>query len=115
RNTALRPMASESHAQRNRPDPLAIEMIPTNSAALMALTWEISRAIGAACEIMAIPAVVFRKRVSHNPYHCRVSTACRSVKSCVAEPRTLEGWKPGGEYPSGGFFITVAASMIIAK
>src|SRR2546425_13316156 len=76
RNAALRPMASENHAQRNRPDPLAMEMIPTSPAAVTALTREISWAIGAACEMMAIPAALFRKRVSHNPYHCQVPSAC---------------------------------------
>src|SRR6266849_7627215 len=108
-------MASDNHAHRNRPDPLAIEMIPTNPAALAALTWEISCAIGDACEMMEIPADVFRKSVSHNPYHCQVPSAWRSVKSCFAAPRALETWKPAGAYPSGGFLITGAASMIIAK
>src|SRR5947209_84647 len=98
-------MASENHAHRNRPDPLAIEIIPTNPAAAAALTPEISCAIGDACEMMEMPAVVFKNSVSHNPYHCHARSAWESVKSGAAELRML-GWKPAGAYPAGGFFIT---------
>ena len=106
---------SENHAHRNRPHPLAIEMIPTNAAAAAELTCEISCAIGAACEMIEIPAAVFKNNVNHNPYHCQVSSACRSVKASGAEPPAAEGLKPCGVYPSGGFLMTVAARARIMK
>src|SRR5450432_3015590 len=87
-NTAFLPMASENHAHRNRPEPLAIEMIPTSAAAVVAVTCDISWAIGEACEMMAIPAVLFRKSVSHNPYHCQDRSACGSVKRCADKAET---------------------------
>jgi hypothetical protein len=40
RKIHLRPMKSLSQAHRNRPDPLAIEMMPTSPAAAIALTPE---------------------------------------------------------------------------
>ena len=42
RNTQRRPIASESHAHKNRPAPFAIEMMPTRPAAATALTPVIS-------------------------------------------------------------------------
>ena len=59
RNTVRRPMLSDSDAQRNRPAPFAIEIAPTSPAAAAARP-VISSAMGAACEMMAMPAVVFR-------------------------------------------------------
>src|SRR5437870_7089772 len=115
-NTAFRPMVSENHAHRNLPEPLAIEMNPTSPAAVAAVTWEISWAIGDACEMMAIPAVVFKNSVSHSAYHCQVPSACRSVKSRGAAGLRRR-FCPGspGAYPSGGFLITAAANKMIAK
>ena len=60
-------------------------------------------------------AAEFKNNVSHNPYHCQAPSACRSVKSCAAELRVVEALKPGGIYPSGGFLMTVPASVRIAK
>src|SRR3954451_492981 len=74
-NTRFLPIASENQAQRKRPAPLAIEMMPTRPAAFTELTWEISWAIGDACEMMAIPATVFRNSTSQSPYHCHVRAA----------------------------------------
>ena len=48
RKTWRRPMKSETHAHRNRPAALAIEMSPTKPAAVAALVLAISCAIGAA-------------------------------------------------------------------
>src|SRR5215472_15375656 len=79
RKTQRRPIRSENHAHRNRPEPLAIEMIPTSPAAAAALTPVISCAMGAACEMMEIPAEVFRNSNAHRAYHCQVRMASDSV------------------------------------
>lgn len=79
RKTHLRPMKSDSQAHRNRPEPLAIEMTPTSPAAAMALAPVISRAIPAAWEMMAMPAVTLRNSSVHRAYHCQVPTASRMV------------------------------------
>src|ERR1035438_9316739 len=84
RNTLRRPIASDSQAHKKRPEPLAIEISPTIPAAVAVDTPEISCAIGDACEMIEIPAVVFRNKVSQSAYHCHVPSACRSVKSCDA-------------------------------
>jgi hypothetical protein len=72
-------MKSDSQAHRNRPAPFAIEMMPTSPAATMALTSVISRAIPAAWEMMAMPAVTFRNSSAHSAYHCQVRTASLTV------------------------------------
>jgi hypothetical protein len=92
-----RPTASENQAHRKRPEPLAIEMSPTMPAAVAADTPEISCAMGDACEMIAIPAVVFRNKVSHSAYHCQVPRACRSVNSLA----DLPGCGAEARYPSG--------------
>src|SRR6266550_8598524 len=81
KNTPGRPTESESQAQSSRPRPLATEMIPTILAATRGGTPLISPAIGAACEIMLIPAVTFRKRTAQRAYHCQVDRARCRVKS----------------------------------
>src|SRR5271163_4380078 len=75
-NTVRRPTASENQAHSKRPEPLAMEISPTMPAAVAADTPEISCAMGDACEIIAMPAVVFRNNVSHSAYHCQVPSAC---------------------------------------
>src|SRR5580658_4046574 len=107
RKTARRPMASESHAQMRRPDPLAMEIIPTSPAAVAAETPAISCAMGAACEMIAIPAVVFRNSVNHSAYHCHVPSACRNEKSYFAFD-AADCVYPAGAQPAGGFCITDA-------
>ena len=79
RKTHLRPMKSDSHAHRNRPEPLAMEMMPTSPAATMALTPVISSAMGAAWEMMAMPAVTLRNSSAHSAYHCQVRSASPTV------------------------------------
>src|SRR5579864_5687056 len=79
RNTHRPPTRSANHAHRSLPTPLAIEITPTNSAAAVAVTPVTSRAIGAACEIIEIPADVFRNNSIHKAYHCQVRIASRRV------------------------------------
>ncbi len=79
RKTARRPIPSENHAHRNRPLPLAMEIIPTIPAASAAETCVISPAIGAACEMIEIPADVFRNNIPHRAYHCHFPRDSRNV------------------------------------
>src|SRR5271165_353050 len=96
-NTLRRPMASESQAHRNRPEPLAMEMRLTKPAAVATLTCDISWAIGEAWEIIAMPAFTFKNSVSQRAYHCQVRSACERVKF---EPDddllAAGGWNPAG-------------------
>src|SRR5271169_2537018 len=110
-------MVSENQAHRRRPAPLAIDINPTSPAAASAVTCEISCAIGAAWEMIAIPATVFRNSVSHNAYHCQLSSACLSVKSCcdALDCLAVAGWNPDGIYPSGGFLIKNAPARTTTK
>ncbi len=98
RNTDRRPMKSDSHAHSKRPAPLAIEMIPTMRAASAALTLVISWAIGAACEMIAIPAVVLRNSSVHSPYHCQLRIASGSVYALAAR---CFRWAAAGVHPGG--------------
>src|SRR5277367_2117274 len=98
RNTCRRPMKSDSHAHTNRPEPLAIEMVLTIPAATSGVTLLISCAIGDACEMIEMPAVVFRKRMLQSAYHCQELSASLSVYSFVAR------WfwpVVGGSHPAG--------------
>src|SRR5215211_8567060 len=77
--THLRPIASESQAQKNLPRALPTEIMLTRPAATTALTPAISSAIGAASVMMEMPALTFRKRSAHSTYHCQVlKTSLRS-------------------------------------
>src|SRR6202022_4759423 len=117
KNTLGRPTASESQAQSSRPAPLAIEIIPTILAETRGGTPVISPAIGAACEIMLIPAVTFRKRMAQRAYHCQVDRARCRVKSRVASRACFfaEGCQPSGTQPGGGVFITAAPATTMTK
>src|SRR3977135_2006799 len=117
KNTPERHTESESQAQSSRPRPLATEMIPTILAATRGGTPLISPAIGAACEIMLIPAVTFRKRTAQRAYHCQVDRSRCRVKSRVASRACFfaEGCQPSGTQPGGGFFITDAPATTMTK
>jgi hypothetical protein len=75
RKTHLRPIASDSHAQRKRPAPLAIAMMLTRPAAVAAVAPVTSWAIGEASEISEMPAVTLRKSRPHSAHHCQVRRA----------------------------------------
>src|SRR6266446_100249 len=79
--TWRRPVKSDSHAHSNRPEPLAIEMSPTSPAAAVAVARVISCAMGEACEMMEMPAVVLRNRITQSAYHCQLRSASWSVRS----------------------------------
>src|SRR5260370_33217794 len=83
KNTLRRPVASDNQAQTSRPAPLAIGVIPTIPAAANGGAPLISLAIGAACEMMLIPAVTLRNRMAQRAYHCQVERAALRVKSTV--------------------------------
>ena len=62
-NTAFRPIASENHAHRNLPEPLAIEMNPTSPAAVAGPTFvaQVRQATGhyqGALRVMAVMTLV---------------------------------------------------------
>jgi hypothetical protein len=78
RNTWRLPGKSDSHAQRSRPEPLAIEMSATNPVAAVAVTCVISCAMGDACEMTKIPAQVLRKSMHQSAYHCQFGRASLS-------------------------------------
>src|SRR5919107_2154122 len=69
KKTHLRPIASESQAQRNRPAPLAIEIMLTSHAANQGATPDTSCAIGSASEMMAMPAVTLKERKGLKALH----------------------------------------------
>src|SRR5947209_5705455 len=98
KKTQRRPIRSENHAHRKRPEPFAIEIIPTRVAAVAAVTPVISWAIGAACEMIEMPAEVFRKSNAQSAYHCHRPTASRKVKSRSARCRC---WAAVGFHPAG--------------
>src|SRR5215208_5848123 len=75
KKTHLRPMASDNQAQRNRPAPLATEIMLTSHAANQGSTPDTSCAIGSASEMMAMPAVTLRNRSAQSEYHCQVLSA----------------------------------------
>src|SRR5215208_2771719 len=75
RKTHLRPIASESQAQRNLPAPLAMEIMLTSQAANQGVAPDSSCAIGSASEMIAMPAVTFRNRSAQSAYHCQVFKA----------------------------------------
>src|SRR5919205_3699492 len=70
KKTHFLPIASENQAQRNRPAPLAIEIMLTSHAAVAGATPDSSCAIGSASEMMAIPAEAYTKRNAPTAYQC---------------------------------------------
>ena len=110
-------MLSDSDAQRNRPAPFAIEIAPTSPAAVAAVTPVISSAIGAACEMIAMPAVVFRNSSAHRPYHCQLASASCSVYTLVERCFccAADGVQPLGTNPAGGFFMNSPAQVTAAR
>src|ERR671920_1131557 len=75
KKTHLRPMGSESQAQRKRPAALPTEIMLTSHAAIAGSTPDNSCAIGSASEMMAMPAVTLRNRRAQRAYHCQVFRA----------------------------------------
>src|SRR5438270_4483564 len=75
RNVVRRVRASETQAQKIRPNALPIETTPTMPAAAIAVTCESSWNIGASCEMTEIPADVFRNRSNQRAHHCHALIA----------------------------------------
>src|SRR5437879_13800133 len=96
--TCRRPMKSDSQAHSRRPEPLAIEMSPTIPAAATAVACVISCAMGEACEMMEIPAVVLRNRIAHSAYHCQLRNAPVRVRSRADR---VCAWLDDGSHPRG--------------
>src|SRR3981081_2694606 len=117
KKTFRRPIASENQAQSSRPAPFAAEMIPTRPAPAAALEPVISWAIGEACEIMLMPAVVFKKSIAQRTYHCQVDRASLSVqlRACSWVCCLVEGCQPVGAQPSGGLRIIEAPTTTMIK
>ena len=73
--------------------------------------------MGAACEMMAMPAVVLRNSSAHRPYHCQLASASCSVYTlmercfCCA----TDGVQPLGTNPAGGFFMNSPAQVTATR
>src|SRR6266446_9718472 len=80
---------------------------PTMPAAATAVAAVNSWKIGASCEMIEMPAHVFRNSSSQRAYHCQVLSASLRVKSCPArcDVWLAVGDQPSGFQPSGGFCI----------
>src|SRR5579864_4571452 len=73
--TVLRPIMSDTQAQKTRPVPLKMEISPTMPAAATGERPTISWAIGEAWEITMIPAETLQKRISHRTQNWGVDIA----------------------------------------
>src|ERR1700676_3951542 len=78
-NVARLVIESDAHAQNTRPRAFPMLATPTMLAAATALTRPSSWNKGDSCEIIEIPAEVFRNRSSHKAHHCHVRSASPSV------------------------------------
>src|SRR5438128_10569518 len=96
--TCRRPMESDSQAHSRRPEPLAIEMSPTIPAAATAVACVISCAMGEACEMMEMPALVLRNSITHSEYHCQLRSASWRVRSRADRACA---WLDDGCHPDG--------------
>src|ERR1035438_10534630 len=72
-------IASEIQAQKIRPTALPMLATPTIPAATTALTLAISCNIGDSCEMIEMPAEVFRNKSAQSAHHCHVFRAPASV------------------------------------
>src|SRR5487761_754191 len=113
KNAIFLVVKSETQAQKMRPAPLPIPMMPTRPAAVTALALPISWNIGAACETTDKPAVVLIDISKQRAHHCQVASAWPRVKSrsdrcdnCAAV-----GVQPSGLHPSGGFCMKAPAAI----
>src|SRR5262249_24901310 len=108
---------SETHAQNTRPTALPMLATPTILAATTAVTPTSSSKMGASCEIIDMPANVFKNRSNQSAYHCQVLSASTSVYSRPARCETSEcvGVQPSGLQPSGGFCMNKAATTVTTK
>src|SRR5678816_748198 len=69
KNVALRVITSETHAQKTRPTALPMLAIPIMLAATTELTPTSSSKNGDSCEMIEMPAKVFKNRSSQSAYH----------------------------------------------
>src|SRR6266852_9164467 len=67
-----RVIESDAHAQNTLPSAFPMLATPTKLAAVTALTRPSSWNNGDSCEMIEMPAEVFRKRSSHSAHHCQV-------------------------------------------
>ena len=72
-------IVSETQAQKIRPTALPMLAIPTIPAATTASTLAISWNIGDSCEMIEMPAEVFRNNSAHSAHHCHVFRALARV------------------------------------
>src|ERR1700686_1537520 len=78
-NVARLVIESDAHAQNTLPSAFPMLATPTMLAAATALTRPSSWNKGDSCEIIEIPAEVFKNRSSHKAHHCHVRSASPSV------------------------------------
>src|SRR5246127_3383918 len=78
-NVARLVIVSDAHAQNTLPRAFPMLATPTMLAAATALTWPSSWNKGDSCEIIEIPAEVFKNKSSHKAHHCHVRSASPSV------------------------------------
>src|SRR5882724_4002790 len=78
-NVARLVIESDAHAQNTLPKALPMLTTPTMLAAATALTPASCWNNGDSCEIIEIPAEVFKNSRSHSAHHCHVLSASPSV------------------------------------
>src|SRR5258706_5423846 len=76
---ARRVIESDTHAQNTLPSAFPMLTTPTMLAAATTLTRPSSWKSGDSCEMIEIPADVFKNRSSHSAHHCQVRSASPSV------------------------------------
>src|SRR6267378_8591419 len=78
-NVARLVIESDAQAQNTLPKAFPILTTPTMLAAATALTRPSSWKSGDSCEMIEIPAEVFKNRSNHRAHHCQVLSASPSV------------------------------------
>src|SRR5260370_1843961 len=112
KNAVLRVVKSDIQAQKMRPTPFPTLITPTRPAAAAALALPISWKMGAACETIDNPAMVFTDINMQIAHHCHVLNASPRVKSRShrCEICFADGVQPCGAQPSGGFCMNEPAA-----
>src|SRR6187402_2012883 len=107
---------SDTQAQKTRPKALPMLTMPTMPAATITLTLVSSWNIGDSCEMIEIPADVFRKRRAQSAHHCQLFNASPRVKSRAAcDLADTFGVQPSGFQSAGGFCIKKPAPTQITR
>jgi len=110
--TILRPILSDSDAQKSRPSPLKIEAMARIVPPAMARSageipgfvfFTTTCASGESWEMRPRPAETFRNSMPHSMNHWGVLMASSKVKESAADTVVAGGVQPAGSHPLGGF------------